>query len=103
MLFNSKKNIEYSEEELLEMLKGKKREQEKAFAYIYNKYSQRIYAYCVRVTSTTEDANDIFQDAFFNFVKKAKKTNDLSNIPGLLLTITRNLCLNYKRDKRSSC
>lgn len=90
----------YTEQEILKMLKGKKRESEKAFSYIYEMHSQRIYAYCYRVLGSQEDANDIFQESFYKFYDMVKKIDDLKNIPGLLIRITRNLCLNYKRDKK---
>ena len=92
---------QYSDSDLLKMLKGSKKESEEAFQYIYNKHSQRIYAYCLRVTGVPEEANDIFQDAFFKFFNSIKKFDKVSNIGGLILTITRNLCINYNRDKKS--
>lgn len=91
---------EYTDQELLKMLKGKKREAEKAFSYIYEKHSQRIYAYCLRVIGMPEDANDVFQEAFYKFYDMVQRADSLQNIPGLLIRIARNLCLNFKRDKK---
>lgn len=92
---------EYSDQELSKMLSGNKKQKEKAFTFIYNQYSQRVYAYCLRVVGSKEDANDIFQETFFKFFEAAKKsTKDITNLNGFLIRIARNLCLNYKRDKR---
>ncbi len=90
----------YSDLELFEALKSDKKLAEAAFAEIYARYSQRIYAYCLRVTGNNEDANDIFQDAFLKFFDAVKSTKNMTNLSAFLLIITRNLCLNYKRDKK---
>lgn len=92
----------YTDSELHKMLKGSRIRSEEAFQFIYNKHSQRIYAYCLRVTGHPEEANDIFQEAFYKFYHSIKKMDDVTNIGGLLLTITRNLSLNYNRDKKST-
>ncbi|MDC1067890.1 RNA polymerase sigma factor [Candidatus Kapabacteria bacterium] len=88
---------EYTEEELKRMLIGKKKQQEEAFTQIYNQYSQRIYAYCLRIVGSKEDANDLFQETFFKFFEVVKKSSDFKNINGFLIRIARNLCLNFKR------
>lgn len=92
----------YSDNELVLAFKGTKQEQEKAFGEVYSRYSQRIYAYCLRVTGNSEDANDIFQEAFLKFYDSISKYEEITNVFGLLITITRNLCLNHKRDKKST-
>ncbi len=90
----------YSDSELFAFLHDKKEIQECAFAELYSRYSQRIYAYCLRVTGNPDDARDIFQEAFLKFFKSAQNQQYLENVPGYLLTIARNLCLNFKRDKK---
>jgi RNA polymerase sigma-70 factor (ECF subfamily) len=92
-----KLNQEYSEDELLRMLKGKKRQQELAFTKIYNQYSQRVYAYCLRILGSSDDANDIFQETFLSFYKEAQKDKEITHLNGLIIRIARNLCLNFKR------
>lgn len=89
-----------SDSELVALLNKSKKESEPAFAEIYTRYSQRIYAYCLRITGSTEDTNDIFQDTFYKFFNSVKKGSKVENLPGFLLTIARNLCLNHKRNKK---
>lgn len=95
---------QYTESELSRMLKGKRKQKEQAFTYIYEQYSQRIYAYCLRVVGSKEDANDIFQETFFKFYESAENSKKAAfkNLNGFLIRIARNLCLNHKRDKRKT-
>ena len=90
----------YSDIELYACLQGSKEESEAAFGELYTRYSQRIFAYCLRVTCNNEDARDIFQETFIKFFNSAKQHKKLENVPGFLLTIARNLCLNFKRDRK---
>jgi RNA polymerase sigma-70 factor (ECF subfamily) len=90
----------YSDPELYSMLREKKSRAEAAFAELYARHNQRVYAYCLRVTGNQEEANDIFQDTFYKFFESAKTNRNIENVTGFLITITRNLCLNYKRDKK---
>jgi len=91
----------HSDEELFNLMKSlNKKEAENAFSELYSRYSQRIYAYCLRVTGFPDDANDIFQESFTKFFNSAKTTESIKNIPAFMFAITRNLCLNYKRNKK---
>jgi RNA polymerase sigma-70 factor, ECF subfamily len=96
----SNKISKYDDIQLFEMLKEKRSEAESAFAELYARYSQRVYAYCLRVTGHSEDAKDIFQETFLKFFDSAKEHEKMDNIPGFLLTIARNICINHKRDKK---
>ncbi|MFA7326676.1 MAG: RNA polymerase sigma factor [Candidatus Kapaibacterium sp.] len=95
-----KKYSKYSDLELFNSLSGKQPEAELAFAELYSRYSQKIYAYCLRITGNKEDANDIFQETFLNFFNTAKSKPELSSVSGLMITIARNLCINHTRSKR---
>ncbi len=96
----SNKNSKYNDTQLYEMLSGKRSEAEEAFAELYARHSQRVFAYCLRVTGHTEDAQDIFQETFLKFFDSAKEHDSIDNIPGYLLTIARNICINHKRDRK---
>ncbi|MDQ1267090.1 MAG: hypothetical protein QG635_2243, partial [Bacteroidota bacterium] len=50
----------------------------------------------------SSDLEDIFQETFIKFYQNVKKDYKQTNIPGYLIKIARNLCLNYKRDKRQT-
>jgi len=90
----------YSELELMKLLGGNKKDSERAFTEIYARYSQRVYAYLLRILESTEDTQDVCQETFIRFYETYKEFKDLDNILGLLLKIARNLSLNYRRDKK---
>jgi RNA polymerase sigma-70 factor (ECF subfamily) len=90
----------YSDKELVGFL-GQKGE-DRAFRELYDRYSPSVHAYCLRVLSNEEAAEDIFQETFIRFYQNVKQEAPKTNIPGFLITIARNLCLNYKRDKRQT-
>ncbi len=97
-----RKFSKYEDLELLKLLRGEKREAEAAFAEIYARYSQRIYAYCARILGEGEDAKDVFQETFLKFFDAAKSNDKLNSVNFYLFKIARNICLNYKRDKKVS-
>lgn len=96
-----KKNFgQYSDKELFTALKQSKSQAEPAFAEIYSRYSGRIYAYCLKVLGNHEDAGDIFQEVMMKFYNSSLEKDLIENIPGYILKIARNLCLNFKRDRK---
>ncbi|GAB1370677.1 RNA polymerase sigma factor [Candidatus Kapaibacterium sp.] len=90
----------YNDLELLRMMKSDKKSCEIAFAEIYSRYSQKVYAYYLRTLDETDPITDLYQDTFVKFYERYAYTPDVSNILGLLLRISRNLTINYKRDKK---
>ena len=92
----------YNDMELYKALRDKKPMAEAAFSELYSRYAQRVFAYCLRVMGNHDDAQDIFQETYLKFYNNAQTLDVVDNIPGLLLTIARNLCLNHKRDKRTT-
>ena len=70
---------------------------EAAFTELYQRYSHRIHAYCYRILSNTEDAEDAFQETFLRFHKALKAGSVMTNVSGLIFTIARNLCINLKK------
>lgn len=98
----SSKYSKYDDIQLYNLLCSKDEEAESAFAELYARYSQRIYAYCLRVIGNSDDARDLFQDTFIKFFDSAQaKTSLIDNVPAYLLKIARNMCINYKRNKRT--
>jgi RNA polymerase sigma-70 factor (ECF subfamily) len=92
----------YKDAELVAEFREGKAKAEKAFAEIYTRYSQRVYAYCLRMTGDEDDAKDIFHEAFVKFFDIAKSKKYLENISGLLITISRNMIINKKRHDKIS-
>jgi len=96
----SKEYSKYNDKQLFESCRNNHISKNELFTELYTRYSQRIYAYCLRVLSTIEDAKDVFQESFISFYKSDKFNNlEFQNtcVFGYLLIVTRNLCLNHKR------
>ena len=73
---------------------------EKSLEILIIRHKQRIFSFILSKVSDREVAEDIFQDTFMRFFKTAQNKLISDNIPGYLITIARNLCLNHKRDKK---
>lgn len=93
-------NQKYTTDQLANLLNGSKSEREVAFTYVYNKYSNRLYSYCVRIAGNPQDADDIFQETFANFLNIKKNYSELTNLGSYLIKIARNIELNNKRSKK---
>lgn len=93
-----KKSLEeYSDADLFYLMKSDKKMRDKAFAELYNRLSPRVYAYCRRFIGDKESAKDVFQETFVKFFESSKQDRVMTNVPGFIIKIARNICLNYKR------
>lgn len=90
-----------SDKELFEFFKGSEEERKAAFAVIYDRHSRNVYAYCLKVTGNSDEADDVFQEVFMRFYKHAPGYT-YNNVNSLLIKIARNLCLNLKRNKKNN-
>lgn len=90
----------YSDAELFALLIPGNKYREKAFDELYTRHSSRVYLYCRRILGDESLANDIFQEAFLQFLKTADEKRTMTNVPAFLLRIARNLCLNARRARR---
>ena len=66
---------------------------------IVERYYADIYRFCLYMVQSQEDAYDITQESFLKFIKYGTSYHH-QNLRGYLLTIARNLCFNYFRDKK---
>jgi RNA polymerase sigma-70 factor, ECF subfamily len=89
-----------SDSDLFAQLRDERTVSEKAFAELYARYSGRVYSFCLRFLGDPDEAKDVYQDTFIRFYQSAREQREMSNGPGFLLTIARNLCLNAKRDRK---
>lgn len=89
----------YTDEKLLELIKGEKKKADMAFTEIYNRYSSKVYSFTRAFLNDVDKANDIFQDTFIKFYEYARTGKEVRNVIGLLMTIARNLSINSKREK----
>jgi RNA polymerase sigma-70 factor, ECF subfamily len=89
------KNI--SDLELCNILSQNDEKARLAFEEIYSRYSTKIYTYCKKILLIEETAQDIFQETFVKFYEYTKVNRNMTNVPGFLTKIARNLCLNEKK------
>lgn len=91
----------YDDIELVNLLKVHEHK-EAAFKELYRRHSQMVHSYCYGVIRDEDATEDIFQETFIKFFENADTVRENINIPGFLMKIARNLCLNYKRDKKNN-
>lgn len=72
------------------------------FSEIFRRYAQRTKVYAVRVLGSEDDGSDVFQETFVRFYHAALRETQIENIGGYLMRIARNLCLNHKRNAKST-
>lgn len=72
-----------------------------AFMELFHRHTPRLFVYCLKIVGDEESANDILQDVWERLARYRAHGKEAPHSPlGLLIRITRNLCLNYKRDRR---
>jgi len=72
---------------------------EKAFASLYSRYSKKILSYCIHASKDKDTAKDVFQKVWLNVVANKDKFVDGSFIAWIMI-ITRNQCLMEKRNEK---
>ena len=70
-----------------------------AFMLLYNRYSKKVMAYCLRACTDRDTAQDVFQKVFTSVVEKKHTFKGGSYIAWLMI-ITRNFVLMQKRTNR---
>lgn len=90
----------YEDSALIEAFVNSKKDGNIAFAEIYDRYSKSIFAYILKIVNNREQAEDLFQETFIRFCQNVKFNYKGGSLIGFLITIARNLCLNYKRDSK---
>lgn len=96
-----KDNIsQYSNEVLY--LKARENSKSKAFEELYNRLSDKIYRYCLKVLQDEEKAKDVFQETFMKFFKSFKKKREMTNVEAFIFRIARNNCLTLKKSKHNN-
>lgn len=98
-MLGKKKNIDQEMEKIAQSAIDMKAGSAEAFHFLYEKYNQKIYRFCLRMLGDEETARDAFQETFIKvFEKKDSFRGD--NFSSWLYTIARNTCLNYIRSQR---
>ena len=96
------KNTLTADQDLIRQLRGSRGEQQHAFAELYARHAQRVYAYILRMSGETVASQDLLQETFIKFYNAARGDLVVANTRAFLIMIARNLCLNWKRDTRSN-
>jgi len=78
---------------ILDLKKGSYR----AFDALYTMYARRLYAYALKITKSTSDANEIVQDTFVNLWTHRENIEPSDSLQAYLFTITKNVILNKFR------
>lgn len=69
------------------------------FNQLYHDYYKRLVHFAKTYTQDLQTAEDFTIEAFMNYWENKENLSPDSNIPAYLLTIIKNRCLNYLRDK----
>ena len=85
--------------ELYAMLSGGGSHAHQALSMLYKRHSPRIYSYVRKILGDVQATDDIFQETFVRFYEMGVSGQDIQNVQGYLLKISRNLCLNEKAKK----
>ena len=86
-----------SDKELLDEIKLGN---ELAFASLYNRYKQPLYAYCIKMIRDKDAAKDIVHDVFIKVYENHLSIISTNSFKPWLFTVTRNQCINYIRKSK---
>ena len=85
-------NIEYEEQELAKQAGNG---DEGAFRLLFERYSQRIFRFCLLMLGDKDAAEDIYQDAFIALLRACREGKPMYSVGGYLIATARSRCLNY--------
>lgn len=84
----------YSDIELVQIIKKNGSDKDKAFAEFYNRHSDNLFTYCLKILENYQDAKDVFQEAFIKFYQNIQNIEPYGSMTSLLYKIARNESLN---------
>jgi RNA polymerase sigma-70 factor (ECF subfamily) len=73
-----------------------------AVQVLFNEHRTRIYRVCLLYTDNADDAKDVLQETFLRAYKSVGRFRGDSSFTTWLTRIAINICLNLKRDRKSS-
>jgi len=73
-----------------------------AVRILFERYRPRVYRVCLHYTGNAEDARDIVQETFVRAYKGVRQFRGDSALSTWLTRIAMNLCLNFRRDRRTA-
>jgi len=92
---------QYSDIELIILLKEQGSASDIAFNTIYEKYSPQTYGYCIYRSESLEDAQELLQDTWMKFYHSVKSGKSTDNILPFLFKIAKNLNIDKHRRKNT--
>jgi RNA polymerase sigma-70 factor, ECF subfamily len=69
---------------------------------LFEEHRTRIYRVCLLYTDSADDAKDVLQETFLRAYKSVRRFRGDSSFTTWLTRIAINICLNLKRDRRTS-
>ena len=82
-----------------ELLSAFRNGEQQGFNFIYNRFSQAIYFFCLRLTGEKETAEDLTASAFIKLWEYRSEIKTTSGIRSYLYSIARNACYDYNKSK----
>jgi RNA polymerase sigma-70 factor (ECF subfamily) len=73
-----------------------------AVRILFERYRPRVYRVCLHYTGNAEDARDIVQETFVRAYRAVGQFRGDSALSTWLTRIAMNLCLNFRRDRRTA-
>lgn len=70
-----------------------------AMSIVVERYYKDIFRFCLYMIQSEEDAYDLAQETFLKFIKYGSSYQH-NNLKGYLLTIARNMCFTYLRERK---
>jgi RNA polymerase sigma-70 factor, ECF subfamily len=72
-------------------------EKKEILLLLYDRYKHLVLKVCYYYLADYDSANDLFHDVFVRVIENAEKLNNPSVFKSWLMSITRNLCVDYLR------
>lgn len=73
-----------------------------AFIALYDLYGTRLFGYCQKYMSCTEDAEDVVQDIFMNLWKSRSEIRDVDTLGPFLYASAHNRIINLWKERTNS-
>ena len=83
------------------LIKAAQNNDRKAQHSIYQQFSKRLYAICLRYCISTDEAQDCLQESFIIIFNKIKNFRNEGSFEGWIKRITVNTCLNKLKSKNT--
>ncbi|WP_026953514.1 RNA polymerase sigma-70 factor [Algoriphagus vanfongensis] len=73
---------------------------EGAFRFLFDKYHQRVYAFCLKFVKNQQLAEDITQEIFIKLWQEKSKLKRIENCEGFLFLMVKRRCIDHLRKCR---